>query len=381
MSASQAQSEEAHKDIAAALGEVRLSVDLPRLQRYLAEQVPQLPLVRVGSGSLQCSQFGSGTSNPTYLLWAAQRPEARFVVRRKPPGELLVGAHQIDREFRVQKALEGTGVPVPKMHHFCSDSSVMGAPFYVMDCIAGRTFPPVGYAEALLPVEQRRGIWTSLCDAAAALHSLDYKHAGLGDYGKVGTYTARQLKTWNRNFHESVKVVEKVLPRPELTKGMDELFNYLDRHMVQDEPTCIVHGDLGIHNVIVHPSEAKVVAILDWELSTLGHPMVDLNYSLARLPGGYRKCPDPEGLPQQWELVERYHRRRGLPLVSKSQWEFFSLMNAFRWCGISYGVYARMLQGNVASSSKDGDWWQEMLNLGEMIEEAARKTRSPASRL
>jgi len=180
-----------------------------------------------------------------------------------------------------------------------------------------------------------------------------------------------------------VQIVDKALPRPQLIRDMEELYHYLDKNMVQEEPTCIVHGDLGIHNVIVHPTEARVVAILDWELSTLGHPMLDLNYSLSRLPGGYHESRDLQGLPPQWTLVERYHQRRGLPMISREHWEFFSLVNAFRWCGIVHGVYARILQGNAASDSGDKenkDWIEEIMSLGPMLEAAVRRARG-ASRL
>lgn len=337
---------EAHKGIAAPISDARLSLDLVALQQHLAPHLPSL------FSPLACSQFGQGTSNPTYLVWSEHEPAQRYVIRRKPPGKLLVGAHQIDREYRVMKALEGTGVPVPKVYHYCEDDSVLGAPFYVMECVEGRVLADGG--QSLTPNE-RRLLWDSWCQALTALHSVDYRAVGLEGFGKVGNYTARQLKTWGKQFDAADEVVQKKLQQPELTEQMIALRAYLDQNMVQGEPTCIVHGDLGLHNAIVHLTEPRIVAIIDWEISTLGHPMIDLSYLAAVLPGGWRVPPEDGGLPSQWSFVESYHERRGLPLISREQYEFFTIMNMFRMSAIVHGVYARQVAGQSFSTELKAD--------------------------
>lgn len=326
--------------------EARLALDLEKLQRYLLPYLPKLV------GPLGCSQFGKGTSNPTYLIWSESDPTERYIIRRKPPGNLLVGAHQIDREYRVMKALETTPVPVPKVYHYCEDESVLSAPFYVMEVVEGRV---LNEWQSLTPDERRR-LWESFCESLAALHSVDFRAVGLEGYGKVGNYTARQLKTWGRNFDAADVTVQKALQRPELTEKMTELRRYLDTNMVQTEPTCIVHGDIGLHNVIVHPTEPRIAAIIDWEISTLGHPMVDVNYVAAALPGGWRGLPQEDGLPTEWSWVESYHQRRSIPMISKEQYEFFALMNMFRLAAIVHGVYARQAVGQSFSTEIKSDF-------------------------
>lgn len=337
--------ETAHKDIGASIGKARLELDFNKLQQYFSLHVPQLS---ERSGELQCSQFGTGTSNPTYLIWTSENPEARFVLRRQPPGKLIVGAHQVDREYRVQKALGGRGVRVAKMIHFCEDKDILGVPFYVMECVPGRVVMDGG--QSMGPKEQRL-LWCSLCDTLADLHSVDFRAAGLEGFGKVGNYAARQLKTWGRNFIRDDDDVQRALQQPELTKYMKDLIRYLEEHMVQEEPTCVVHGDFGLHNCIVHPTRPEIVAILDWELSTLGHPMVDLAYATIGLP---KQHDGKTGILTAEEFIERYHSRRSLPLISSEEWSFFQLLTLFRQVGITHGVLARELRSQSFSSREKG---------------------------
>ena len=290
-------------DIDAPLSDVRLEIDIDRLVRYLAGTVPEL----ASAGNLRVKQFSTGTSNPTYLVWSESQPANRFVVRRKPMGTLLVGAHQIDREYRVQKALEHTPVPVAKMFTFCEDSDILGSPFYVMGAVPGRVIKggPVGATGESLSPEDHQLLVQDMNRVLADLHSVDYRAVGLdgsdghpaGAYGKTGNpggYCARQLKTWGRNWDAVDDVVQGYMKEPQLTADMGRLRSYLAENMPQHEPTSIVHGDIGFHNVIVHPTEPRVNAIIDWEISTLGHPMIDLNYFCRSIYG-------PSGGATEWE--------------------------------------------------------------------------------
>jgi aminoglycoside phosphotransferase (APT) family kinase protein len=272
------------RDIAADIGEIRLELDLSVIDRYASANLPNF-----AAGSLRAKQFGTGTSNPTYLIWSASNDQARFVLRRQPAGKMVHGAHQIDREFRVQKALEGSPVPVPKMLSYCADDSILGRPFYLMECIPGRVLEGgiAGDAFAELEPSHQHGIWDSIARSLSDLHSVDYRAVGLADdppFGKAGNYCARQLKTWGRNFKDVDATVRASLPAEmegaRLTRGMDQLSDYIRGNMsvAEPEPTCIVHGDVGLHNVILHPTEPRVAAIIDWEICTLGHPLVDCNY-------------------------------------------------------------------------------------------------------
>lgn len=338
-----------------ALSDVRLSLDLESLQRYLKAQVPEL-----SCSDLVAKQFGTGTSNPTYLLWSASDETKRFVLRRKPTGELLPGAHQIDREFKVMKGVHPGGVPVPKMFNFCEDKSVVGAEFFLMECKAGRLCLDGGASFAT--GAERAQLWSSIASATASLHNVDYKTAGLADYGKTGNFVERQVKTWARNFEAADKVVQKALQRPQLTADMHRLRDYLLAGMaiLQPEPTCVVHGDLNVHNMLIHPTEPRVATILDWEISTLGHPLIDADYVSAGLPGGWMPSggaiialpPGVEGVPTQQQFLADYFKKRGLPMAPDAALRFAALVNCFRFCAIVHGVVGRVLSGNAASGTE-----------------------------
>jgi aminoglycoside phosphotransferase (APT) family kinase protein len=296
------------------------------------------------SGPIEVQQFAGGQSNPTYLV---QSPSGRYVLRRKPPGKLLPSAHAVDREFRVLAALKDSPVPVARVHALCEDPDVIGSVFYVMDYVEGRIFWDAALPEVV--AADRRAIYSEMVRVLAALHSVDYPAVGLGDYGKPGHYIERQVARWTQQYRAS---------ETEKLESMERLIDWLPKHIPADEQTSIVHGDFRLDNTIFHPTEPRILAVLDWELSTLGHPLVDLAYYCLRfhLPvvefrglGGVdaKSC----SLPTEAESVAEYCRLRGVPPVPPRDWAYYSAFCMFRLTGILQGVLARALQGNASSAT------------------------------
>lgn len=296
------------------------------------------------SGPIDVRQFAGGQSNPTYLVQSAHH---RYVLRRKPPGKLLPSAHAVDREFRVIAALANTEVPVAKAYALCEDPAVIGTVFYVMDYVEGRLFWDAALPEVAQP--ERRAIYEEMTRVIAALHTVDYTAAGLGDYGKPGRYIERQVARWTQQYRAS---------ETETIEAVERLIDWLPQHIPTDEQTAIVHGDFRLDNAIFHPHEPRILAVLDWELSTLGHPLVDLAYLCMRYHlsaeqfrglGGL----DPVALqiPSETECVADYCRRRGREPVAPQDWTYYLAFNMFRLAGILQGVLARAIQGNASSAT------------------------------
>src|SRR5437763_10042083 len=265
--------------------------DVDALAAYLRDRLPEW------RGPIHVAQFRGGQSNPTYKLTAGDR---QYVLRRKPPGNLLPSAHAVDREYRVISALAATDVPVPRTFCLCEDDRVIGTAFYVMEFLDGRVL-----WDPMLPgmrPSERRGIFDAMNRVIAALHTVDYASVDLGDFGKPGNYFARQIDRWSRQYKAS---------ETEPIEAMDRLIAWLPRNIPPDERTTIVHGDYRLDNLVFHPSEPRVLAVLDWELSTLGHPMADFSYHMMawRLGGDeFRGLRGADlrtlGIPSEDEYVE-----------------------------------------------------------------------------
>ena len=286
-------------------------------------------------------QFEGGQSNPTFLLDCGAH---QFVLRKKPPGKLLPSAHQVDREFRVMKALEQSDVPVPRMNLLCEDETVIGTTFFVMEYVEGRLFSNVTLP-GLSPGE-RRAIYFEMIRVLAALHSVDYEALGLSDFGKPGNYFARQIGRWSKQY---------VSAKTHQIPSMENLMNYLPQNVPTDDTTCIAHGDYRLENMLFHPTEPKILALLDWELSTLGHPLGDLAYSCGayhyNMPGNPSLvgiCGAKTGIPTESEFVEEYCRRIGREGIPN--WNFYMAFAFFRLASILQGVYKRGLMGTASST-------------------------------
>jgi aminoglycoside phosphotransferase (APT) family kinase protein len=315
-----------------------LAFDVAALADDLSTHLPE------ATGPWQVAQFKGGQSNPTYLLTSGEGQ--RYVLRRKPPGKLLPSAHAVDREFRVMQALGHTDFPVPRMRLLCMDEHVIGTPFYVMDYVEGRIL-----WDPLLPDMQpteRTAIFAAMNHTIAALHSVDYAAIGLADYGKPGEYIARQVSRWTQQYRAS---------ETEPIAAMDKLIDWLPAHIPAGEQTSIVHGDYRMDNVVFHPTEPRVIAVLDWELSTLGHPLADFAYHCMawRLePGQFRGLVGGDlsalGIPSEADYVASYCARTRRPPIAPDVWEFYMAFNMFRLAAILQGVLARALQGNASSA-------------------------------
>ncbi len=313
--------------------------DQAALAAYLADQG-----LSGAADGLSVRQFDGGQSNPTFLL---ETPHRRYVLRKKPPGALLPSAHLIEREFRIMKALAPTAVPVPAVHLLCEDPGVIGTSFYVMDFLDWRILPVPACPELSGPAE-RNAVYMAMADTLADLHRVDIHDAGLADFGKPQGYVARQIKRWSQQY-QAAKTGE--IP------AMDRLIAWLPDAMPAAEETAIAHGDIRLDNMILHPTEPRVLAVLDWELSTLGHPLGDLAYNCMPyyLPADQPALKGLRGLdlaalgiPSEEAYLARYCERVGRDGIP--DWTFFLAFSLFRLAAICQGVYARGLQGNAASA-------------------------------
>ena len=309
-------------------------VDSARIERYLKEHLEGF------SGDLTLEQFKGGQSCPTYRLSAGLK---NYVLRRKPPGKLLPSAHAVDREYRVLTALQGSGVPVARTYLLCEDEDVAGTMFYVMDCVEGRVFWDQTLPE--IPKPERRAYFDAMNEALAALHNVSYDAVGLADFGKVGQYLERQISRWSKQY----KISET-----ETIAEMDRLIEWLPANIPAKDETCIVHGDYRMDNLIFHPSKPEVRAILDWELSTLGHPLADFSYHLLSWRLGadlFRGVAGNDlealGIPAEEEYAEAYCRRTGRDEIAHLDW--YIAYNLFRLAGILQGIAKRAIDGTAAS--------------------------------
>jgi acyl-CoA dehydrogenase len=294
------------------------------------------------STDVRATPIAGGQSNPTYIIDDGKH---RFVLRRKPPGQLLASAHAIDREFRVMRALQGSAVPVPRMLAYCEDTAPLGTPFYLMEFLDGRVFFDQSLAE--MQWSERRAVYEDLNRVIAALHAIDFRSVDLESFGRAGNYLARQINRWTR------QVAESTVPVP---PAMRRLMQWLPEHApVDDDETTLVHGDFRLDNMIVHPTEPRIIGVLDWELSTLGHPLADFSYHAMswRIPPslwrGLAGLDLPAlGIPTEHEYVRMYADRTGRD--PEPHWNFYLAFNLFRMAAILHGIAQRAALGTAAAA-------------------------------
>ncbi len=332
----------------------RMKVDLDALTAYMRAHVDGF------RGELQIEQFKGGQSNPTFRLTAGSQ---RYVLRTKPApaAKLLPSAHAIDREFRVMDALSKAGFPAARQYALCLDESVIGRAFYLMAFVDGRVL----WDQSLpgMTREQRAAHYDEMNRVIAQLHSLDYRALGLESFGKPGNYFARQIDRWTRQY----KAAET-----EQIAAMDALIDWLPQNIPAGEVTTIVHGDYRLDNMIFHPTEPRILAVLDWELSTLGHPLADFSYhcmSWHIAPGMFRGIGGLHlralGIPGEDEYVAKYSERTGIP-VNKDDLRFYLAYNMFRMAGILQGIMKRYQDGTASSEQalRSGQAARPMAEMG-----------------
>ena len=311
--------------------EERHRIDVASLERFLGFPLKQI------------EQFKGGQSNPTYCLTASDG--RRLALRRKPPGKLLPSAHAVDREFKVISALYPTGFPVAKPLVLCEDESVIGTMFYVMDFVEGRVL----WDPALpgMTREERAAIWDEQNKVISKLHSLDYRRLGLDDFGKPGNYIARQVERWSKQYRAS---------ETQRIEAMDHLIAWLPKNIPPEAGTAVVHGDFRLDNTIFHPTEPRILAVLDWELSTLGDPLADFAYHCMGFhipPDKFRGIAGLDiaqlGIPSEAQYLETYLRRTHRAAIDSKVWDFYLAYNLFRIAAICQGIAKRVLDGTAAS--------------------------------
>jgi aminoglycoside phosphotransferase (APT) family kinase protein len=317
--------------------EERHRFDVDALQKYLNDRIDGL------RGPLQVEQFKGGQSNPTYRIAGDGK---KYVLRRKPPGKLLPSAHAVDRECRVIRALHAAGFPVAKPYLLCEDESIIGTAFYVMDYVEGRVL----WDQSLpgMSRAQRAAIWDELNNVISKLHLVDYRAAGLEDFGKPGNYIERQIGRWTKQYLAS---------ETERVQAMNNLIEWLPKNIPPETGTTVVHGDFRLDNAIFHPAEPKILAVLDWELSTLGDPLADFAYHCMSWhipPGAFRGIAGLDfealGIPDEKTYVQSYCRRTGRGAIDPSHWDFYIAYNLFRISAILQGILKRVVDGTAASA-------------------------------
>ncbi|PMG39912.1 phosphotransferase family protein [Shewanella sp. 10N.286.52.B9] len=315
-------------------------IDLKQLTQYLERHIAGF------KGPITLEKFAGGQSNPTFKLQAAT---GNYVLRRQPPGKLLKSAHAVDREYKVIKALLDTKVPVAKVYHLCEDPNIIGSMFYVMEYCDGTVYWSASLSD-IATNEQRTAMYDEMNKVLVALHSVDVEQVGLSDYGKAGNYFERQLARWTSQYRQT-----EITP----IKAMNDLSQWLEANLPNDDGrSCLVHGDFRLDNMMFAKDSAKVIALLDWELSTLGHPYADLAYQCMqlRMPAGMGSIDGLKGvdrtslgIPTEEEYVARYCQRMGIERIEN--WVFYLAFSFFRLAAIAQGVAKRASQGNASNEN------------------------------